>query len=342
MSLRVKKRVSEATAFSIAVLLVLALAALDYLTGPAISFSIFYLIPVSISAWFVGRKSGVALAFLAAIVWLTVEMLGNQQYPSALIPYWNGAVRLGFFVVVSLVLSALHASRLQQEELAGFIVHDLQSPLANIISGLGSIKNLVEKNPNPAGKDLIRMSLANCQQMSIMIDSLLDLAKLEAGEMPFNAKLANLGVIIRASIEQVSGLASRKGLSFQLAVDTKNATVLLDEVLTTRILVNLLTNAIRFSPIDSSIEVRVQDWKKDTVSVSIIDAGPGIPRQWHAKVFDKFRQVEARRGGGAVGSGLGLAFCRRAVEVQGGEIWIEGKQVAGTAVTFTLPRSSSF
>jgi len=78
----------------------------------------------------------------------------------------------------------------------------------------------------------------------------------------------------------------------------------------------------------------------DQLALSVTDQGVGIPKEWTNKVFDKFAQIEARKAAGAVGSGLGLTFCRRAVEAQGGRIWLQSELGKGTTVTFTLPVAS--
>jgi signal transduction histidine kinase len=113
-----------------------------------------------------------------------------------------------------------------------------------------------------------------------------------------------------------------------------------DPDLTNRVIVNLLANAIRVSQPEASVVVKAGRMDDDRVWVSITDSGPGIPEKWLNKVFDKFSQIDARKTGGFKGSGLGLAFCRRAVEAQGGRIWLDSKINMGTTVTFTLPAGS--
>lgn len=102
----------------ICVVLVGVLGALDHVSGYELSFSIFYLIPVSIASWYIDRRSGVALCVLSAVAWLAVDLTSGHQYSHALIPFWNAAVRFGFFVLVAHLLTTLHVHLRIERELA--------------------------------------------------------------------------------------------------------------------------------------------------------------------------------------------------------------------------------
>jgi signal transduction histidine kinase len=123
-------------------------------------------------------------------------------------------------------------------------------------------------------------------------------------------------------------------------LDPGVSTVYADPMMTVRVLVNLLSNAIKFSKPGSVVTVRAAPAEADKIAFSVIDQGQGIPQAWAGKVFDKFvNKADTRKVMGSVGSGLGLAFCRLAVEAQGGRIWLESEEGKGTTVTFTLPQS---
>ena len=124
-----------------ALVLVLLLGGIDYLTGSEFSFSVFYTLPIAIAAWFAGRRAGILTSFTAATCWLAADLLGGHAYVQPTIPFWNAAVRLGFFTIITVILSELRASRVRQEELSHFIVHDLRSPLSVIITGLTTLRD---------------------------------------------------------------------------------------------------------------------------------------------------------------------------------------------------------
>lgn len=140
-----------------------------------------------------------------------------------------------------------------------------------------------------------------------------------------------------SSVQQIALLAAQKHVAIAPQLDTDTSSVRADRELATRVLVKVLGNALRFSPPESSVTVRVAPWTSDMPAFSVHDQGPGIPKDWADKIFDKFTQVDARKDGAAVGSGLGLTFCELAVQAQGGRIWLESEVGNGTTVFFTLP-----
>ena len=104
-----------------------------------------------------------------------------------------------------------------------------------------------------------------------------------------------------------------------------------------RVLVNLLSNAIKYSPAGAVVTLAASSPHPRRVVLAVTDHGPGVPRAWLKRAFDKFEQVGARKAGAAVGSGLGLAFCKLAVAAQGGRIWMESEPGVRTVVSVELP-----
>ena len=317
-------------------LLTALLGGIDYLTGPELSFSIFYLIPISLLAWQVGRRAGIVISVVSAASWLTADLLSGHPYVHPTVPYWNTVVRLGFFLITAYTLSAAKAARERQEELMQFIVHDLRTPLANVMTGLQTLQDVAGETMDDTQRNLVQSGLVSCSRMLTLINSLLDLAKLKRKQMLVRVTETSVGEMVEASLEQVSVWARRKRITLISSLDSRVGTVLADSVLTMRVLINLLSNAIKFSPPESTVTVRVSK-DGDGAVFSVTDQGPGIPREWADKVFDKFVQVEAHGAVKTVGSGLGLTFCRMAVERQGGRIWLESQLDEGTTVTFMLP-----
>jgi signal transduction histidine kinase len=321
--------------------LVVLLGVIDYLTGPEWSLSIFFLFPVALAAWFVSSQAGIGVSVASAVVWLAADLLAGHVYSNPAIPYWNALVRLGYFLSVTYALSALRASIERQEELAQFIVHDLRSPLGNVLTGLQTLQEIAGESLDATQQDLIEMCVASARRMLVLINSLLDLARLESGLLPLQLGKASVEGIVEESFKQVTLWARRNGVSLTLQLASEIDEVYADPAVTMRVMVNLLSNAIKFSPPGSSITVGVAPFDATAIAFSVIDQGRGIPQEWVSKVFDKFVQVDARQQGRTLGTGLGLAFCRLAVEAQGGRIWMESESGQGTTVTFTLPLSAS-
>jgi signal transduction histidine kinase len=124
-----------------------------------------------------------------------------------------------------------------------------------------------------------------------------------------------------------------RGSQVELVADVHVKTIECDPILTTRVIVNLLSNALKFSPPRTQIHVSVGHGPHGTARFSVTDQGPGIPAEYLQSIFEPFGQVKGTKGG----TGLGLAFCRLAVNVQGGRIWAESHVGKGTSMRFTLP-----
>jgi signal transduction histidine kinase len=324
-------------------LLTVLLGAADYLTGPELSFSIFYLIPVCLVAWFVDRRAGVAMSVIGAVVWLMADLAAGHFYSHPAIAYWNATVRLGFFIITSALafaVSALRTSHERQEDLVRFIAHDLRSPLSIVIGGLQALKDIGGETTDMTQKDLVETCIVSGNRMLMLVNSLLDVARLESEQMPLQLSQADVRDLIASSLKQVEWWAQEQHITIVLQQDPGVTSVYADPAVTERVLVNLLSNAIQFSQRESTITIRIASLNASTVVFSVTDRGCGIPKEWLGRVFDKFAQVEAHETGNRIGSGLGLTFCRLAVEAQGGRIWLKSAINKGTTVTFTLPASA--
>ncbi|MFH0990956.1 MAG: histidine kinase dimerization/phospho-acceptor domain-containing protein [bacterium] len=243
--------------FTSSCVLTLLLGVIDYLTGTEVSFSIFYLTPVSIVAWFVGKRPAIMISLLAGISWLLADILGVVYYSYPLIPYWNALVRFGFFLIVSFTLSNLSATQQRKEELAQFIFHDLRSPLATTISGLSAIRDLIKSKEHDDLDEYVRMCLISCNRMSLLIQSLLDLARLESGNMQLYQGPVVVKELIDSALVQVSVYAKRNNIQLITELDQQVVEMHADFGLTERILVNLLSNAIKFSKLGTSVRIQV-------------------------------------------------------------------------------------
>jgi signal transduction histidine kinase len=314
---------------------VLVLGVVDLGTGWELSLSIFYLLPIAIAAWFVGWQPGLAISLLAAVSWLAADVLSGHEYSHPTIPFWNSMVRLGFFVIVTYALSALRASRERKAELVNFIVHDLRSPLSIVMTGLQTLRELPGETLSPTQSDLIDLGMSSSTRMLILINSILDLARLEGDEMPLQPAEIEIAPIVQNSIDSLKLWADQKEITLSWSLVPGVHSIYADPTVTERVLVNLLSNAIKFSDKNSEVTIRVEPYPPDMAAFEVRDQGKGIPKEWVDRIFDKFTQVGT--SGVKSGSGLGLSFCRLAVKAQGGRIWAESEVGRGTTITFTLP-----
>ena len=127
---------------------------------------------------------GIIISLISASAWLFVDLTNHASYSHPAIPYWNALVRLGFFLIVTLILASLQTSRQKQESLMHFIVHDLRSPLATMMMGLDVLQFSGASSLTATQQTVINDSLTSGRRMLTLINSLLDLPRLEQGQMP--------------------------------------------------------------------------------------------------------------------------------------------------------------
>ncbi len=239
-------------------------------------------------------------------------------------------------VLVLRDVSEQRAAERMREDLISMMVHDLRGPLSAL---LGSLETLlrVEAGPlNETQRTLVELARDGGRQMLLLVNRLLDIRRLEAGRMPLTFVPLHLEEVVRRVVARLSSLTRERRLTVRVHLAPDLPPVRGDREQVERIFENLLHNAIKFSYPGGMIRVWVRHLaEEDCVLCAVVDYGVGIPRGELERVFEKFAQVH--RGGGPRGSGLGLAFCRLAVEAHGGRIWVESEEGRGSRFFFTLP-----
>ncbi|MGV3719332.1 MAG: ATP-binding protein [Actinomycetota bacterium] len=304
----------------------------DLLSGGRHSVLILYTLPVCLVAWFAGRRAGASIAALCAFGWLAADSLGGM---ATSIAFWDAVTRCGVFVMLALFTGALAESTRRRDQLLQFIVHDLRSPLTNVLTGLETLRALPEQ-PTPLHAELTDMATVSARRVLTLVNSLLDLPQLEHHSLPISAKSVAVTDLLQATGQQVNLWARQDQITVECVVDEGVSQVYADPDITARVLVNLTSNALKFSPTGSVIRIRAAH-SSEAVIFSVQDEGPGIPREWLSRVFDPYAQVTGAGPSSAPGTGLGLTFCRLAVAAQKGRIWIESEVGRGTTVLFSLP-----
>jgi signal transduction histidine kinase len=223
-----------------------------------------------------------------------------------------------------------------REELANTIVHDLRNPLGVISAGLDLLEDpLSEKGQSEQVAPVMDLIGRSVRRMRYLVDTLLDIARLEAG-----LELRRIPVRIDELADNIMleehTLAEQVGISIENRIPAGLPSVMIDPNVIQRVLINLLDNALKFTPSGGDIWITAA-LVEGAVACSVIDTGPGIPEEERTRIFEKFTQIKGRIGARR-GSGLGLAFCQMAIKAHGGSIWVEdGPEGKGSCFTFTLP-----
>jgi PAS domain S-box-containing protein len=224
-----------------------------------------------------------------------------------------------------------------RNDLMSMIVHDLRSPLGNILSSLDLMQGALHAGDQPLLASLFSIALRAATRLSRLVDSLLDLRRLEAGEGLLNRAPADLGQVLDEALEAVQPMAAAKGLSLRRAAGPALPVLPLDAELVRRVVVNLLDNAVKYTPPAGAITLSAAIAPQQMI-ISVRDTGPGVPTEDQDRIFDKFARVH--RQAAPKGLGLGLAFCKLAVEAHGGRIWVDSGPDGGATFQFTLPRAA--
>jgi signal transduction histidine kinase len=221
-----------------------------------------------------------------------------------------------------------------REELTNMIVHDLRTPLTSIIAGMQTIGAAGELNE--VQQEVTTIALSGGQTLLGMINNLLDVEKMESGEMKLNYALLSVSDLVTNAIGQVALLAESKNQTLvqQIAPDLKYFRG--DENMLVRTLVNLLGNAVKFTP-DGGILTIAGRQDNGNLLLSVSDTGDGIPAACLDRIFEKFGQVESRRGGNKMGTGLGLTFCKLVAEAHGGDLKVKSTPGQGSTFTLAMP-----
>ena len=227
-----------------------------------------------------------------------------------------------------------------QEQLTEMIVHDLRSPLTAILGSIKLLdKSLAPEPQNAVVSQALWVSRRSVQQMLSLVNSLLDIAKLESGELELERTPVDLGPLCQDLLNTFQPEANEQGIILELDIADDTPTINADTEKIQRVLINLLDNALKFTPEGGSVKIRTSKGEAQEVRLEIADTGPGIPEEFRQKIFERFAQVPGRTGRRR-GTGLGLAFAKLAVDAHGGKIWIEDNAGGGTVFIVSLPTSA--
>jgi signal transduction histidine kinase len=194
---------------------------------------------------------------------------------------------------------------------------------------------VLPENILKANDELLCIAQESTQRLQRLVDSLLEVSRMESGETRFEMSEFDLGPMIEDLVQRTAILAP-KGVIMETDIAPDLPTLLADREKIERVMVNMLDNALKYTPENGRISVKA-DRRNSDLYVSISDTGPGIPPEDRERIFERFTQgttTEYKRRG----FGLGLAYCRLAVERHGGRIWVEdGEEGFGSRFIFTLP-----
>lgn len=247
------------------------------------------------------------------------------------LPVWLEGRILGRLIILRDVTEERLLERMR-EDLTHMLLHDLRNPLTLIHLALETLHQDLQGTLSSELQSMLDIARTNVNKMTSLINNILDVSRLESGQMPIQPVPVHIPQVAAEVLRIHEPLSQAHGVELVNEVPADLPPAWADPRLTERVLDNLVENAIKYTPSGGRVWVHAQV-KGERLLLSVSDTGPGIPPEVKARLFQKF--VTGKQAG--AGSGLGLAFCRLAVEAQGGHIWAESEAGRGTTFTFSLP-----
>jgi PAS domain S-box-containing protein len=241
---------------------------------------------------------------------------------------------LSWFCVARNITEQKRLERLRQDFIA-MITHDMRSPLTSILSNLQMLRKGAYGAIEQKGSTKVDIMIGNCRQLLSFINDLLDVDRLESGGFELEQKKTNAVSLLEKSIRVVEGAATSKGISLSI-FGAPGVSVVADEARISQVLVNLISNAIKFSDAQSTIQISANQITDRQVQFSVKDRGRGIAPEKLQLIFERYKQSSAADAKGGSGFGLGLYICQQLLKAHGSSLSVSSKENEGSTFSFIL------
>jgi signal transduction histidine kinase len=226
-----------------------------------------------------------------------------------------------------------------KEDFVSTVSHELRTPLTSIMGSLQLFRATASGQLAPEALSLIGIAERNGQRLNRLVNDLLDLDKLQSGSLVLARQPTDMARFLADAVEQTSPYAARFSVSIELDLPARPVSAMLDQLRMSQVLGNLLSNAAKFSPPESSVVVRLTT-PPDRICISVIDQGPGVSPAFRERLFTRFAQDMTRLPDRPAGTGLGLAIARGIVEQHGGRLYLDTETSIGATFHVELPHPS--
>ncbi len=228
-----------------------------------------------------------------------------------------------------------------KEDILSNVSHELRTPVASIFGVVDLLTGEDADNLTPEQEELIKITEKSATRLSTLIDDLLDISREKTVEPGMEVKKLSIGDIIQKAIDETKIAALENGIEVKVDIQEDMPQILADEEHITRVVMNLLTNAIKFNKEKGKVIISARH-KEESIEVSVEDTGIGIPEDEFDKIFERFYQSDASEDRRYLGTGIGLAMVKEIIEDHGGNIWLSSTVGEGSKFTFTIPTFKMF
>jgi two-component system phosphate regulon sensor histidine kinase PhoR len=264
----------------------------------------------------------------------TLELGPNRSMQITVTPFLGGDAN-GHLVIMQ-DLTAMRRLEKVRQDFVSNVSHELRTPLASITALAEVLKDGALEDP-PAARRFLDSMQIEVDKMAQMVEELLHLSRIESGKLPLQLQQSEVRMLVQPAVDRLATQAERAGIALSAVVADGLPTVTVDAERVQQVLINLMHNAIKFTPEGGTVVVEVAAPAAGATFVKILvrDTGPGIPANEQARIFERFYKTDRSRASG--GTGLGLAIAKHIVHLHGGEIGVQSREGHGSTFWFTLP-----
>mgnify|MGYP002620876291 CR=1 FL=1 len=273
--------------------------------------------------WSYVRKNGSQFQIM-----LSVTVLRNK----------NGRIT-GYLFIGSDITERLAVDKLKSEFIST-VSHELRTPLTSIMGAIGVVLSKASEGMSEKARRLLTTARRNSEHLTLLINDILDLEKIESGKLEFEIDELDLVTFSNAAVEANQEYATQKGISLEFNTSLETARVMADSHRLMQVYNNFISNAVKFSPQGAKVVIKVEE-KGNLYRVCVQDFGRGIPEEFRSRVFESFAQVDSSDSREKEGTGLGLSICRAIVERMNGRIDYTSRIGEGSQFFFELPKHHS-
>jgi signal transduction histidine kinase len=304
---------------------------IDYVTGYELGLFVLYFAPVALVAWYGRPAAGLSFAVAAGACWFLVDWLNKPPSVTPLLIYWETFMRTAAFLAIAGALARIRSDLARREELLDVISHDLRSPLGALVGQAHLLRKRLGHDAFVSAR--VDVILRCASRMDHMIEDLLDSARRRSRQLELRLEPVRVGEYLPELIERSAPVMDVARIRLHHLEDAA-LVARADPGRLDRIVLNLVANALKYSPPESTVELgatRAEGW----VEIRVVDHGPGIAPGDLPHVFERFYRSgrTASRGG----LGLGLYSARILVEAQGGTLRAEATPAGGATFVVALP-----
>jgi two-component system sensor histidine kinase GlrK len=300
------------------------------------------------------RRMALIMAVIALCLVLTISFLATRSItkPLALLIDKTREVSKGSFkgglaissppefrkltIAFNMMCDQLAALDKMKSDFFSSMSHELRTPLTSIKEGTALLQEGLAGSVSEKQRKILTIISQESRRLINLVNSLLDLSKMEAGMMSYRFEQSNLSVLIDKAVTEIGPLAEAKKISLGITREDGLPCIRMDQERVLQVLRNLIGNAVKFTPANGQVKISARPVDQK-VEVSVSDTGPGIPEEYLHTIFEKFHQASA---GGSVygkGTGLGLAIVKHIIISHGGKVWAESELGQGSRFIFVLP-----